>query len=211
MHTNASVSEIASAAARLVVDEGLEYGPARHMALKVLGLPARTVLPDMTHVDQAVREHLALFGSKSQPQELAILRSIAINWMERLAEFRPFLVGTVLAGTATRQSDIYIQLYCDDPKSAEIALINLGLAYESRRIRGFHGADVDALSWVQACPELGDGVGLHVLVYDYDDLRLKRRGAAKRGAEAGPPRADVATVRALLPSGHAEGTLHVDA
>jgi len=38
-------SEIAQTAAILVVDEGLEYGPAKRRALKQLGLPARTPLP----------------------------------------------------------------------------------------------------------------------------------------------------------------------
>ena len=37
--------EIAAAAARLVVEEGLEYGPAKRRAIKVLGLNARTALP----------------------------------------------------------------------------------------------------------------------------------------------------------------------
>ena len=34
--------EIAAAAARLVVEEGLEWGPAKRRALKVLGLGPRT-------------------------------------------------------------------------------------------------------------------------------------------------------------------------
>ena len=54
-------TEIAQAAAALVVDEGLEYGPAKRRALKQLGLPARTALPSNEQVEDAVREHLALF------------------------------------------------------------------------------------------------------------------------------------------------------
>ena len=41
-----------------------------------------------------------------------------------MAQFRPYLGGAVWNGTATRLSDIYLQLFCDDPKSAEIALID---------------------------------------------------------------------------------------
>ena len=37
--------EIAATAARLVVEEGLAFGAAKHRALKELGLPARTALP----------------------------------------------------------------------------------------------------------------------------------------------------------------------
>ena len=37
-------SEIASTAARLVVEEGLEYGPAKRRAARLLGLSARVTL-----------------------------------------------------------------------------------------------------------------------------------------------------------------------
>ena len=118
-------SEIAATAARLVVEEGLEYGPAKRRAVKQLGLNARTALPDNDSVEEAVREYIAIFCGDTQPAELAALRRLAATWMERLAEFRPYLGGAVWHGTATRLSDIYIQLFCDDPKSAEIALIDL--------------------------------------------------------------------------------------
>ena len=72
-----------------------------------------------------MREYIALFCADTQPAELAALRELALVWMQRMADFRPFLGGAVWRGTATRLSDIYIQLFCDDPKSAEIALIEL--------------------------------------------------------------------------------------
>ena len=43
-----SKREIAASAARLVVEEGLEYGPAKRRALRDLGLSARTALPKRT-------------------------------------------------------------------------------------------------------------------------------------------------------------------
>ena len=116
-------SEIAAAAARLVVEEGLEYGPAKRRAVKQLGLPARAALPDNDSVEDAVREYIAIFCADTQPGELAALRELALTWMERLAEFRPNIGGAVWHGTATRLSDIYLQLFCDDHKSAEIQLI----------------------------------------------------------------------------------------
>ena len=38
--------EIAQTAARLVVEDGLDWGSAKRRALRELGLPARTALPD---------------------------------------------------------------------------------------------------------------------------------------------------------------------
>ncbi|MFX8110555.1 hypothetical protein ABTK99_19830, partial [Acinetobacter baumannii] len=77
-----------------------------------------------------VREHIAIFHADTQPAELRALRELAAQWMDRLAEFRPHLTGAVWRGTATRLSNVHLQLYCDDSKAAEIALLNRGLSFD---------------------------------------------------------------------------------
>jgi hypothetical protein len=186
--------QIAAAAATMVVEEGLEYGPAKRRALKQLGLPARTALPDNDLVEAAVRDYIALFCADTQPAELAALRELALLWMQRMAEFRPFLGGAVWRGTATRLSDIYIQLFCDDPKSAEIALIEHQVDYEPRTVTGFTGDSVEALSIRSLCKPLQETVGVHLMVYDHDDLR----GALRPDARGQSPRGDLASVARLL-------------
>jgi hypothetical protein len=186
--------EIANAAARLVVEEGLEYGPAKRRALKSLGLPPRTALPGNDAVEDAVRVYIDLFCADTQPAELAALRRLALVWMERLAPFRPYLGGAVWHGTATRLSDIYIQLFCDDPKSAEIALIDYHVPYEARTVSGFRGEPVEALSLPGRCPELDETIGVHLLIHDHDDLR----GALRPDGQDRVPRGDLAAVKALL-------------
>jgi hypothetical protein len=93
--------------------------------------------------------------------------------------------GAVWRGTATRLSDIYLQLFCDDSKSTEIALINMNLAYDVTTVKGFHGEAVDALSLHSFCTELGEDIGVHLLIYDHDDvrgaLRLDAQGRSARG------------------------------
>ncbi len=187
-------SEIAATAARMVVEEGLEYGPAKRRALKQMGLPGRTALPDNDAVEEAVREYIALYCADTQPAELAALRALALVWMERMQAFRPHLAGAVWNGTATRLSDIYIQLFCDDPKSAEIALIDHRVDYEPRSVQGFHGETVEALSTRAVSRELGELIGVHLMVYDYDDLR----GALRPGSQGRSPRGDLAALRQLL-------------
>ena len=90
-----ATTEIAATAARLVVEEGLEYGPAKRRAAKQLGLTGRGELPDNDLLEAAVREYLDLFCSDTQPAELRALRELAAIWMERLAEFRPHLTGAI--------------------------------------------------------------------------------------------------------------------
>jgi len=186
--------EIAAAAAQMVVEEGLEYGPAKRRAVRQLGLPARSALPGNDAVEDAVREYIALFCADTQPAELLALRRLALAWMERMERFRPYLGGAVWHGTATRLSDIYIQLFCDDEKSAEIALIDLGVAYEPRTVSGLHQEPVEVLSIHAPCRELGETVGVHLMVHDRDDLR----GALVRDSKGRTPRGDLSAVRRLL-------------
>lgn len=190
------MSEIVATAAALIVEEGLEYGPAKRRAIKQLALPSRTALPGNDDVEEAVREYIAVFCADTQPAELAALRELALVWMERLAQFRPYLTGAVWNGTATRLSDIYIQLFCDDPKSAEIALIDHNVDYEPRTVTGFTGGKIEALSLSSLCKPLNETVGVHLMVYDLDDLR----GALRPDAKGRAARGDSAAVKKLLHS-----------
>ena len=186
--------EIAAAAARWVVEEGLEYGPAKRRAVRDLGLGSRTALPDNLLVETAVREFLEIFAADTQPSELLALRHLAAVWMERLSAYRPHLTGAVWRGTATRLNDIHLQLFCDDPKSAEIDLINQGLDYQVGSTRGLKGESVDVLSLSVNCPDLNEHVGLHLSVLDLDDLR----GALLPDALGQPQRGDLRALRNLL-------------
>src|SRR4029078_40849 len=95
---------IAVAAARLIVEEGLEYGAAKRRAARDPRLDARSRAPARHHergeevrasrerpgtddVEDGARTYLDLSHADPQPAELVELRRIAAVWMERLAEF----------------------------------------------------------------------------------------------------------------------------
>lgn len=189
--------EIAAVAARMVVEEGLEYGPAKRRAVKQMGLPSRASLPDNEMLEDAVREYLDVFCADTQPAELRALRELALAWMGRLTAFRPHLGGAVWRGTATRQSDVYLQLFCDDPKSAEISLLDHGVRYQVRQVPGLTGDLVDALSIHANCPALQETVGVHLLIHDLDDLR----GALKPDVRGRSLRGDIRALEKLLHDG----------
>lgn len=186
--------EIAAQAARWVVEEGLDYGSAKRRAVKALGMNGRTALPGNDLLEDAVRDYIAMFCSDTQPKELLALRRLALIWMERLQEFRPYLGGAVWHGTATRLSDIYLQLFCDDCKSAEIALIDKRVSYVPRSINGFNGEMVDALSIHAFCADLNEEVGVHLMIYDCDDVR----GALLPDGKGRAPRGEIWALRRLL-------------
>lgn len=186
--------EIAAQAARWVVEDGLEYGQAKRRAAKQLGLSGRGALPSNEVLEAAVSDYIAVFCADTQPTELLALRRLALVWMERLSEFRPHLGGAVWHGTATQHSDIYLQLFCDDSKSAEIALIDQKVSYVPRTVTGFAGESVEALSVHAFCLELNQDIGVHLMIYDFDDLR----GALKADAQGRTPRGDARALRRLL-------------
>jgi hypothetical protein len=187
-------SELAQVAARLVVEDGLEYAGAKRRSVKLLGLPARTALPDNEAIDAAVREYINLFCADTQPAELAALRSIALTWMQRLSAFRPHLGGSVWHGTATRHSDVYLQLFCDDSKAPEWALLDHRVDYRPGEVTGWRGELVPALTLRERCDRLGQWVLVHLMVYDLDDVR----GALKADRQGRKPRGDTAALEKLM-------------
>ena len=188
--------EIAATAARLVVEEGMEYGPAKRRAAHVLGRRSARPgeLPGNDRVEEEVREYLAIFCADTQPRELVALRAVAMIWMERLAEFRPHLTGAVWRGTATRLNDVHLELYCDDSKAAELALIDGGVDYEVGSRPGPRGQPVDVLSLAHTSVELDERITVHLTVLDFDDVR----GGLKPDASGRSQRGDLAALRRLV-------------
>lgn len=196
MGSSALTDEIAATAARLVVEEGMEYGPAKRRAARVLGRGGTRAaeLPGNDLVEDEVRSYLAIFCADTQPGELAELRAIAAVWMERLAEFRPHLTGAVWRGTATRLNNIHLELFCDDSKAAELALIDRRVDYDVGSRPGPRGQPIDVLGVAHTSAVFGERVTVHLSVLDHDDLR----GGLKPDAGGRSQRGDLAALRKLL-------------
>lgn len=184
--------EIAAAAARLVVDEGMEYAAAKRKAARDFG--GRPEMPSNEQVEDAVREHIEIFCADTQPAELQALREVAVTWMQRLAEFRPHLSGAAWRGTATRLSAVMLDLYCDDPKAAEIALINAGVDYDSQSQARPGAEPLHVLTVASRSRALNELVTVHLLLHDLDD----QRGALKPDARGRSWRGDLAALRRLM-------------
>jgi hypothetical protein len=193
---SSTTEEIAATAARLVVDEGMEYAAAKRKAAR--DFSGRPELPSNEQVEDAVREHIEIFCADTQPAELQALREVAVLWMQRLAEFRPHLSGAVWRGTATRLSSVHLDLYCDDTKAAEIMLINAGVNYDSGSLdrpgRRGGGEPLHVLTVASPSRALGEPVTVHLLLHDLDD----QRGALKPDARGRSWRGDLGALQRLL-------------
>ncbi|HWV05065.1 MULTISPECIES: UDP-N-acetylmuramate--alanine ligase [unclassified Ralstonia] len=210
--------EIAITAARMIAEDGADYATAKRKAARqVLGTESRAPgewLPDNEQVETEVREYQALFQAESQPRVLALLRRIALLLMEGLAVHNPYLAGAVFNGTASEHSDIHLQVFCDSPKDVAIFLLNAGVDFDTTESAHFAGRDeVETLSflWRGQWPagaesrelarelraETGTPVGVHIALYDMNDVR----GARRADATGKTQRGDAAAVRALLSQG----------
>jgi hypothetical protein len=184
--------EWAAAAARRVIEDGLDYPGARRAAADAMGLSRRRAGdgPSALDIEDEVRAQLALFHADSQPVELRALRGVALRWMERLAAFRPHLGGAVWRGTATRLSAVRLDLYADDPKAPELLLLDRGVPYDVADT----GADDTPALWLDDHAEGVGRVDVLLQVHDADALR----GALQPDARGRSWRGPTAAVRALL-------------
>jgi hypothetical protein len=191
--TEALRAEIAAAAARMIAEDGADYGTAKRKAAKQILGEARVrgdILPDNTQIEEEVKAYNSLFFGDTQPVRLLQLRRLALDLMQEFEQFNPLLTGAVLNGTATEHSDIYLQLFCESPKDVVVYLINKNRQFEVSESRHFRkqGDAVETLSYMYR------DEGVHLMVYPLDDLR----GAVKVGTGGRPERVDIAGLKTLL-------------
>ena len=153
--------------------------------------PVPNMMPDDIQVEDEVRKYLALFGGPDHSERLAQLRATALQVMEALADFNPYITGPVLQGTAGEHDDIHLQLFADSAKEVQIYLLNRNVNIEISETPHFKGgrhAPVETVSF----PWMKETV--HAQLFEYQDLR----GALKPRADGRPQRLDAAGLRALI-------------
>lgn len=186
-------AEIAAAAARMIAEDGADYGTAKRKAARLILGNQRVrgdVLPDNAQIEAEVREYQALFQGEEQGQRLLHLRRLALEVMEKFEDFAPYLTGAVLNGTASEHSDIHLQLFAESSKDVAVFLLNAGMDYEVSETPHFRRPDrsVETLSffWKHEV--------VHLAVYEQDDLR----GGARTSNGKRIERADISALRTLL-------------
>ncbi len=187
-------AEIAAAAARLIAEDGADYNTAKRKAARqILGdtQPPLNLLPDNAQIEAEVRIYQSLFHADTQPARLFRLRTLAVDIMEGLERFQPYLTGAVLNGTAGPHDDIHLQLFADSAKEVEIFLLNRNLQIDISETPHFKGP---RYGMVETVSFMWHKEGVHAALYELDDLR----GAVKTRGDGKLARADIAAVRALL-------------
>lgn len=189
-------AEIAARAARMIAQDGADYDSAKRKAARqVLGddQPRPNLLPDNLEIEDEVRKYQALFQGATQPAILRGLRELALQVMEQLEQFRPYLTGAVLNGTAGEHDDIHLQLFADSAKDVIMFLLDRDVNIDISETPHFKGGRHDPVETVSFHWRKQQ---VHAELYEMNDLR----GALKPRADGSPHRADIDAVRALLAS-----------
>lgn len=187
-------ARIAATAARMIAQDGADYSTAKTKAARqVLGVdrPSPNYLPDNIQVEDEVRRYQSLFQGPSQAARVKHMRSTALEVMEQLADFRPYVTGPVLNGTAGEHDDIRLQLFADSAKDVEIWLLNRNVNIEISETPHFKGGRHDPVETVSF---MWQKEMVHAELYEMNDLR----GALRPRADGRLQRADAAALRTLM-------------
>jgi len=181
--------QLAHQAAKLMAEGGItDHAHAKRKAAKQLGASDTHHLPSNEEINVALQSFRSLFQSESHPGILRQLREEALTSMRMLAEFHPYLTGSVLNGTAGEQSDINLMLFSDDAKAVLLFLLKHKLSFEDGEWIVRVGGHEETVPSYTLTGE--SGTQTHIIV-----LPENARHSGSRHPET---HADIAAVEALL-------------
>ncbi len=125
---------LAYEAARIMDAEQIsEFEHARRKAAERMGINNKRLWPDNEEIQQRLVEQRRLFGGESHRQAQRALLEQALAAMDLFAAFHPRLVGPALAGTATRQQGLDLQVFADSPEEIIWTLIDRHIPWSSNQ------------------------------------------------------------------------------
>jgi hypothetical protein len=193
-------ARIAAAAARVMAEEGIDdFALAKRKAARRLGAADTESLPSNDEVEAELRDYLALYQADEHPERIRELRRLALQAMDALERFSPYLTGPVLAGIAGPYAEIELQLFPESSKEVELFLLDRNIPYDATDERRYTGDRARAVAVISLDWQ---GVPLRLSVFDPRDERaaLKTTLAGRVAARAG-----IAGVRSLVEAADHDG------
>jgi len=181
--------QLAHLAAKLMAENGItDHAYAKRKAAKQLGASDTRHLPGNAEIDAALRSFRQLFQHETHPKILRQLREEALSTMRLLAEFHPYLTGSVLSGTAGEHSDINLIVFNDDEKAVLLFLLKHNIPFEDGEWKvHFGGRDQNVPSYTLTSES---GIQTHLV--------LLPENARFNGSRKPETHADLASAEALL-------------
>lgn len=186
-----SQKRFAEEAARFMV-EGTEseYLHAKERAMMMLGLSSQTRLPSNRKVRELVSKITkAELGEDEVARRVREMREIALEVMEIIEAFDPFLIGSTLSGEIRQTSDIDMHAYSDDFEEIKFLLADWGYKdIDEEVVQNMKGTFIH-LKWSER------GYPVEITIYSW-----AMRDVVQFSSITGKPmkRSDIAGVRHLL-------------
>jgi hypothetical protein len=173
---NFTRERIAYFAARLMAVDGIEdYALAKRKAARQAGVPDTRQLPNNDEIDAALSLYRKLY-QQEHPAQLRELRQLALEVMNELARFNPYLTGSVLTGNAGRYAAINLQLFTENVKSVGHYLFDRDINFRSGEIRIYAG------DMPLAAPVLSfnrNGIDIHLTLLLPRELRCQLKASVE--------------------------------
>ena len=171
--------QVAHKAAQMMAEEGIsDYAFAKRKAAKFFGLMDGDALPSNDEINDAIKEHQAIFFDEEHEMRLKILRVEALSLMKKLSAFNPHLTGGALDGTAGRYPTIHIQLYADSMKEVEFFLLGHNITYETRDRKSRTKDPMQDKKIIPVLTLEGSMGPIELLIYHIDDLKINKLKAS---------------------------------
>lgn len=164
--------EIAQTIAGYIVHDLMSWQNARQKAAEDKGRLPAGAFPDSAEIESAVRETWAVFAPEAHAALLKKRRLAALSLMKNLfSGFDVSLAGAVLNGAATPESNIRLELFTDDVKSAEVALMDRGIDFDVlTTIDSRMPTPLEVLAFIDPASDRNDPVGVLVEIHSTKHL-----------------------------------------
>jgi hypothetical protein len=164
---------IAHLAARLMAEDGIEdYALAKRKAARQAGMADTRELPTNEEIDAALRLHRQLYHEQAHRSRLRELRVAAVRAMRELAQFNPYLTGSVLNGNAGKYADVKLQLFTDNVKAVELYFIDRQIPYRTAQSRLYAGEEQRTVPVYTVDDQ---GTEIEIIVLSSRELRVPLR------------------------------------
>lgn len=188
---------IAQEAARLMYEDGVrEYRDAKRKAARRFGsekaLSLGSHLPSNAEIHGELQRLIGTYEREVLPERLMRLRLVALRQMEALEPFTPYLVGSVLSGAVTEQSDVDLHLFAGSCEEVEEYLERNGTPFEQEVVTIRHGGEFYEYPHIYL---EDDSVLVECTVYPREDMhRIPKSSITGRPME----RANVRKLRKII-------------
>ena len=160
---------VAEEAARLIYEEGFrDYRIAKLRAADQLGLGAQSIAqPTNEEIEAAIHQRIRLFDAETQPKLLQQHREVALEAMDFLQAYNPYLTGAALDGTASPHSAITLHLAAESAEEVMFFLEDQQIPFQTfdRKVR-FGSKKPEYFPLLRFYV---DEVEVELMIFPYDD------------------------------------------